>query len=172
MIFCLFSLAGSHGCTLGKRSIPDGSRRSARTGSCVGLRSTAFAGSVTAPNRYCGSALARWLRLAAAKTVTGRKSYKTLLGLARHAQETHPYPRLRRFKGTAHATSHVSSYRSARSRGNHTSVRYLHSSLLLVSESRDAITCPIKVPSSGIATSCRGPRGSRGSRPRARGTPA
>ena len=61
--------------------------------------------------RRCGqgSALARWLRLKAAKTVTGRKTYKTLHGLARHAQETHPYPRLRRFKGTAHVTSHVSS---------------------------------------------------------------
>ena len=72
--------------------------RSARTNSNGGTRRAAVVRSVSAPNRYHGSALARSVRRWAAKTAASRKTVDRLLGGSRRAQEIHPFPRVRQFK--------------------------------------------------------------------------
>ena len=72
--------------------------RSARTNSNGGTRRAAVVRSVSAPNRYHGSALARSVRRWAARTAASRKTVDRLLGGSRRAQEIHPFPRVRQFK--------------------------------------------------------------------------
>jgi hypothetical protein len=88
-----------------------GGLRLARRNSNGGTRRTAVVHSVSAPNRYHGSALARSVRRWAAKTAASRKAMVRLLGGSRRAQEIHPFPRIRQFKSTVHSTSRVSSCR-------------------------------------------------------------
>jgi hypothetical protein len=94
--FFLF-LGRLHGFMLPSGSILTG-LRSARTNSNGGTRRAAVVRSVSAPNRYHGSALARSVRRWAAKTAASRKTVDRLLGGSRRAQEIHPFPRVRQFK--------------------------------------------------------------------------
>jgi len=72
--------------------------RSARRNSHGGTRRAAVVRSVSAPNRYHGSALARSVRRWVARTAASRKTVDRLLGGSRRAQEIHPFPRVRQFK--------------------------------------------------------------------------
>jgi hypothetical protein len=105
--FFLF-LGRLHGFMLARGSILTGLRL-ARRNSNGGARRATVGRSVSAPNRYHGSALARSVRRWAAKTAASRKAIVRLLGGSRRAQEIHPFPRIRQFKSTVRSTSRVSS---------------------------------------------------------------